>query len=462
MLFSDPIFFLFFSSYFLFHQFLPRHFMMGLVVLGSAVFYGYWNPLFIPLPFVFVIFTYWAGLQISGSENAPSKKKHLLVFVSLLFFPLILFKYLGFLVQNIKLVTPSINISTPNLPLPLGISFITFTSAAYLIDVYRGKFKAENNFSYLLSAVFFFPHLIAGPIVRPIQLMPQLKHWNPQISAKIKFGLLLFSIGLFKKLVFADSIATHVNQAYSSLSNSLSVWPHLMAFYGFTLQIYCDFSGYTDMALGLSWVLGIRLPGNFNSPYISTSIVEFWKRWHITLSTWLRDYLYIPLGGNRWGWLNQMRNITLTMALGGLWHGASWTFVLWGLFHSFGIVCNHSMHRFLPKFKIPKVICWTLTLHFVAVGWVLFRAPKVIVALELLKGLLMKSWSFNLFPTDYFYGVAIFICFVLTHRIDKHSIYRLWSMRLPKFVIYAIALFLIGVSFIMSSGNSAEFIYFDF
>lgn len=463
MLFSDSRFFIFFAVYFLVHQILPRYLMMGLVVIGSTFFYGYWNPLFIPIPFTLVTFTYFAARKITQSQNAHLKKKWLIFFLAVLFIPLLSFKYLDFFLHTLSWffsIHPPQKLLTTSLP--LGISFITFTLAAYVIDVYSGKFKLEKNFLTLLSSVLFFPHLIAGPIVRPSQLIPQLNRWRPSLSAKGSYGGLLFAVGLLKKVVFADSIAPLVNEAYANIETSLSAWAHLMAFYGFTLQIYCDFSGYTDMALGLSWTLGIRLPRNFNRPYAATSIVDFWTRWHITLSTWLKDYLYIPLGGNRKGFLAQTKNVMITMALGGLWHGANWTFVIWGLFHSLGIICNHSMRLFFPKFRLPILVSWLLTLHFVALGWVFFRAPNLSVVSTLLSGFSSKSWNFSYIPREYLYGFAVFICFALTHRWDQHSVFRMWVMKLPKTVTYALVFLLVGFSIVLSSGNSAEFIYFDF
>lgn len=462
MLFCDPIFFLFFGSYFVFHQLVPKNLMMSLVVLGSLFFYGYWNAIYIPLPLMMVLFTFWAGLKIDEAIDKGSQKKLLTLFLLILFCPLVFYKYLNFFISNINFIFPNLKLPSFTHPLPLGISFVTFTLGAYLIDIYRAKFRVERDFSALLAAVLFFPHLIAGPIVRPSQLIPQLKRWNPSLSSKVKFGLLLFSIGLFKKLVFADSIAPLVNQAYTHLSVTPSIWPYLMAFYGFTLQIYCDFSGYTDMALGLSWILGIRLPGNFKLPYVSKSLIEFWRRWHITLSLWLRDYLYIPLGGNRNGLQSQMRNVLITMALGGLWHGANWTFVVWGVLHGFGIVVNHAFGRFFPHVKLPKILGWFLTFHFVACGWVFFRAPEIGQALHVFSGILTKSWNLSQFPKEYFFALVILLLFALTHRFDKHALYRLWSFKLSKPLLFWVILLIMGTSFILSSGSPAEFIYFDF
>lgn len=462
MLFCDPIFFLFFSGYFICHQLMPRNLMVFLAVLGSILFYGYWNPLYIPLPLIMVIFSYWAALKINDANESKTKQKLLAVFLIVLFCPLVFYKYLNFFINNISFVFPRLHLKTFSHSLPLGISFISFTLAAYLIDICRGRFRIEKDFGTLLASVLFFPHLIAGPIVRPSQLIPQLKRWNPSLSSKFNFGGLLFSVGLFKKLVFADSLAPLVNQAYSQLGNSSSVWSCLMAFYGFTLQIYCDFSGYTDMALGLSWILGIRLPGNFKRPYVSKSLIEFWRRWHITLSFWLRDYLYISMGGNRVGFFAQMRNVMITMLLGGLWHGANWTFVAWGALHGLGIIVNHLVPKLCPRIKLPSILSWFLTLHFVAFGWVFFRAPEFGQALYLIKGIFSKPWDLSLFPKEYFFASTLLILFAFTHRFDRHAFYRLWSTRIPRTVLYLAILVIILTSFVLSSGGSAEFIYFDF
>lgn len=462
MLFCDPIFILFFSAYFVLHRLVSKKLMMLLVVLGSLFFYGYWNSSYIPMPILMVVFSFWAGFQIDATKNKTKQRKILFCLLATLFLPLIFFKYLNFFSANLRLLIPQLHTKTINNPLPLGISFITFTLAAYLIDIYRGKFKVERDIWALLSSVLFFPHLIAGPIVRPSQLIPQLKRWNPAVSSKLLFGSLLFSVGLFKKLVLADTIAQLVNHAYSNLNSSNSVWPYLMAFYGFAVQIFCDFSGYTDMALGISWALGIRLPTNFKQPYISTSLIDFWRRWHITLSFWLRDYLYIALGGNRTTYVGQLRNILITMILGGLWHGANWTFVAWGFLHGLGLAINHTKRRLLPHLKIPGCVSWVITFHFVAFGWVFFRAPDFKSAIRILDGVIDKSWNLSSFPRDYFFSIGVLIVFAITHRWDKHSIYRLASSRMWKPVLYLLIFIITLTSFLFSSGSPADFIYFDF
>jgi alginate O-acetyltransferase complex protein AlgI len=219
--------------------------------------------------------------------------------------------------------------------LPLGVSLVTFTLTAYIVDIYRGIFPPGAKLSHVLAYVLFFPHLIAGPILRPAELLPQLARPGPLRRTWLLPGIAIFTLGLVKKLVFADPVSEVVDAIYHS--DAVPSAPEaLMALYGFSLQIYCDFSGYTDMAIGIALLLGVKLPENFGQPYCAVSLVDFWRRWHITLSYWLRDYLFIPLGGSHHGLTRQIVNVMITMALGGLWHGANWTFVFWGVLHGSG------------------------------------------------------------------------------------------------------------------------------
>ena len=264
-----------------------------------------------------------------------------------LFVPLVFFKYTDFLYRDVVGPLFGIHDKILDLPLPLGVSFVTFTLTAYVVDIYRGTFQDRVSATTLTGYVLFFPHLIAGPILRPIELIPQLRRPRSALSAHFYAGLAIFTVGLVKKLVFADQIAAVVDAAYKA--DVLSAPQAWLAIYGFSMQIYCDFSGYTDMAIGLALVIGIRLPNNFLRPYGAFSLIDFWRRWHITLSFWLRDYLYIPLGGNRDGRLRTYVNMIITMTLGGLWHGASWTFVIWGVLHGVGVAFVHLCRDLLRR-----------------------------------------------------------------------------------------------------------------
>ena len=343
MLFSSPIFFAFFAVYFLLHLITPRPARILLIIIGSTVFYAWWKISYVWLPYLLMAIAYLGVVWIEAAVDAAQRKRRLLLTIVALFVPLAFFKYTDFIYRDVLGPVFGWHDSVLNLPLPLGVSFVTFTLTAYVVDIYSGKFAGKVSLSTLTGYVLFFPHLIAGPILRPIELIPQL--WRPRaaLSAHFYAGLAIFTVGLVKKLVFADQIGTVVDAAYrADVVNAPTAW---LAIYGFSMQIYCDFSGYTDMAIGLALIIGVRLPNNFLRPYGAMSLIDFWRRWHITLSFWLRDYLYIPLGGNRSGRLRTYLNMIITMTLGGLWHGASWTFVIWGLLHGLGVafvhLCSH-------------------------------------------------------------------------------------------------------------------------
>ena len=243
----------------------------------------------------------------------------------------------------------------------------------------------------------------------------------------------------------------------------LSAYDYLLAIYGFSMQIYCDFSGYTDMAIGLAYLLRIRLPQNFRAPYGSHSIVEFWRRWHITLSHWLRDYLYIALGGNRRGFARQLLNLMLTMLLGGLWHGANWTFVIWGGLHGAGIGFDHLVHRAWPQLRLPNWLGLLITFHFVTLCWIFFRAPDLAMAHHVLAGVFASSvGGLNAFIAEHAYPLFLLLIFFVTHHFDNHARLRLALKHAPKSVVWAVVLVVATLAIALSQGSSAKFIYFDF
>ena len=325
MLFSSAAFLFFFAGYLTLHWLLPLRFRLPLIIAGSAIFYGYWNPYYLWLPFAMTLLAYYGALWMDSNGEPGAKRRRLAIVTVLLLAPLVIVKYTNFIYSEVVGPVAGFSGSVANWALPLGISFITFTLIAYVVDVYRGHFPVERNLKMLTGLVLFFPHLIAGPILRPAELLPQLRNQARlrRMRAVMAFGVTLFSVGLVKKVVFADTVSETVERVFSPDASGLSRLDYLVGIYGFALQIYCDFSGYTDMALGSALLLGVKLPRNFSRPYLATSLIEFWTRWHITLSKWLRDYLYIPLGGNRLGYLRQWMNLLVTMGLGGLWHGAN-------------------------------------------------------------------------------------------------------------------------------------------
>src|ERR1700761_3796030 len=346
------------------------------LALASLVFYSFSSWPFVALLLGSIAFNYLTGLLlISRRLRGGSRFAVLTVGVSGDLIALGIFKYAGFLVANFNAV-----FSTPvavNILLPVGISFYTFTQVAFLVDAYRGK-VAHYGLPHYALFVTYFPHLIAGPILHHRDMIPQFesvesKRPNPRL---ILYGLIIFGIGLFKKTVLADGIQPLVVLAFYQAAPSFDqAWIGALAY---TFQLYFDFSGYSDMAIGISLMFGIFLPLNFNSPYKATSIIDFWRRWHITLSQFLRDYLYIPLGGNRRGRVLRYVNLMVTMVLGGLWHGAAWTFVAWGALHGVYLCINHAWNHFSPappRFApLAKLATGTLTFLAVVVAWVFFRA----------------------------------------------------------------------------------------
>ncbi|MDC1066116.1 hypothetical protein OAQ86_06835 [Candidatus Pseudothioglobus singularis] len=350
--------------------------------------------------------------------------------------------------------------------MPLGISFITFTMVAYVVESYKQHFPVEKSYKSLLAYILFFPQLIAGPIIRPSNLLPKLHHLPKKVDlTKIKLGLFIFSIGVMKKIVFADQIGVMVDSVYLN-HDSVTSLEVLIASYGFSLQIYCDFSGYCDMAIGLGLILGIRLPRNFNKPYLASSISEFWRRWHITLSTWLRDYLFIPLGGSRVGISKTGRNLLITMVLGGIWHGAGWTFILWGLIHGLALFIMYALRRIIRirinnfAYNFFKIF---LVFNFVSLTWIFFRSPDTTVAFNMfsaLNGLSFVNYE-TLIKNNQFY-ILLIIIFLFAHKVDSIANFRLFFHKSStlKVVLTSIFIWILVITF--GSTSSESFIYYDF
>jgi len=390
MLFNSYIFiFLFlpvtFGIYFFLNQQKETKVSQIFLVLASLFFYAWWNVAYLPLILVSIIFNYTLGLQLSNPIRSQTLKKKFLV-VGILANLLLLgyFKYADFFLENFNFVFGA-DVPLLHLLLPLAISFFTFQQVAYLVDSYRGETQEYDFLSYTLF-VTFFPQLIAGPIVHHKEMMPQFMRQENRVlnSQNIALGLFIFSMGIFKKLVIADSFAIWATQGFDNASvlNLLEGWITSLSY---TFQLYFDFSGYTDMAIGAALLFNIRLPINFNSPYKALSIQDFWRRWHITLSRFLRDYIYIPLGGNRKGSFRTYSNLFSTFLLGGIWHGAGWTFILWGALHG-GALVVHKLWQNLGL-KMPIMIAWFLTFNFVNIAWVFFRANSFEDAMKVLKGM---------------------------------------------------------------------------
>ncbi|MDH4152010.1 MAG: MBOAT family protein [Betaproteobacteria bacterium] len=370
------------------------------LALASFVFYGWWSPKYVLLLAGSILFNYTAGLAIvrAGFANDARRKKHLLIFAITANLALLgYYKYANFFLDNFNALTGT-GLGLGEIILPLGISFFTFTQIAFLADAYQGKAREYNLVHYGLF-VTYFPHLIAGPILHHGEMMPQFARqeiYRPDWD-NLAAGTTIFLIGLFKKVMIADEIGPYGTPIFDAARSGealsfLESWCGALAY---TFQLYFDFSGYSDMAVGLSLMFGVRLPINFHSPYKAVNIIDFWRRWHMTLSRFLRDYLYVPLGGNRKSAARRYVNLMITMVLGGLWHGAGWTFVLWGALHGFYLIINHAWlalrrrlgHNRHQSTAWGRRIGCGITFVAVVAGWVVFRAESVPAATNMLSGM---------------------------------------------------------------------------
>ncbi|MDC3216545.1 MBOAT family protein [Candidatus Pseudothioglobus singularis] len=360
-----------------------QRFAIAWLVGASLFFYGWWNPAYLGLMIFSILFNYSIGISLIKTYGYKlSNKAILIIGVVTNLAVLGYFKYANFFVDNLNIYTGT-NLILHQVILPLAISFFTFQQIAYLVDTFKGKTK-EYNFLHYCLFVTFFPQLIAGPIVHHKEMLPQFAKDSVYkiLSKNLAIGLTIFTLGLFKKVVLADGMSDFSMPVFNAaeLGITLTFFEAWCGAISYTLQLYFDFSGYSDMAIGIARMFGIRLPINFNSPYKATSIIDFWRRWHMTLSRFLKEYVYISLGGNRKGEVRRHINIIITMLLGGLWHGAGWTFVLWGLLHGFYLVINHIWRGLFKNrvgSKLKIFISWSITFLAVVFSWVLFRAESL-------------------------------------------------------------------------------------
>ncbi|MGY4603088.1 alginate O-acetyltransferase complex protein AlgI [Bradyrhizobium sp. USDA 4474] len=350
--------------------------------VASLVFYGWDDPAFlIPLISASIVFNYVMGRTITAMHNRSILALGIAIDLGLLAY----FKYANFIAENFAFL----GALSLHVTLPIGISFFTFTQIAFLVDCYRDEAEEYNPIHYGLF-VSYFPHLIAGPILHHKEMMPQFARAQTYAlnTTTLLTGLCWFAAGLFKKVVLADGIEPHASAVFGAVDQgqTLAFGQAWLGALPYTLQLYFDFSGYSDMAIGLALTLGVVFPPNFMSPYKARSLIDFWRRWHMTLSRFLRDYLYIALGGNRHGPLRRYLNLFVTMLLGGLWHGAAWTFVAWGALHGLGLLVNHAWRS--TRIQLPALLSWALTLMFVILAWVPFRASNLASATALWKAML--------------------------------------------------------------------------
>ena len=464
MLFNSFEFIFLFLPITFFVYFLLNHYRLigaskSFLVLSSLFFYSWWNIAYLPIILTSILFNYFIGEYLAGEKKY---KKTVLIFaiignLSVLGY----FKYMDFLIENMNSISGS-NIDLFNLTLPLAISFFTFQQIAYLVDSYKAETKEYNFLSYAVF-VTFFPQLIAGPIVHHKEMMPQFSITQSSLVnlKNIYLGLFLFSIGLFKKVVIADTFAIWATLGFDS-NVQLGFSDAWVTSLSYTFQLYFDFSGYTDMAIGLALLFNIQLPINFNSPYKAINIQDFWRRWHMTLSRFLRDYIYIPLGGSKKGNYRMYTNLMTTFILGGIWHGAGWTFIFWGALHGIALVV-HRMWGLLGG-KLWTWLSWFITFNFVNVAWVFFRAEEWSDAIRILEGMISFSIDYNA-ESNTMQLIYILLGFLLIFCKNSNEIIQSVTKKNIVFSIASLLTFfsiLQMINIILQDDKISEFLYFNF
>jgi len=443
----------------------------NLLVVASYVFYGAWNPPFAALLFSTTALDFWLGRQIAKT-NGRSRRGWLVASVCMNLSMLGFFKYGNFLLENFQWLMARIGViyQPPHLDilLPVGISFYTFHSLSYTLDIYRGVLQPTKSLRDFVLAVSFFPQLVAGPIVRAGDFLPQLVTAPGLRVGQFLWGLLLMTLGLFEKIVLADTmLAGSADRifGYAGPLVALDSWMGVIAFAG---QIFFDFAGYSICAIGAALCLGFHLKDNFRFPYAAIGFSDFWRRWHISLSTFLRDYLYIPLGGNRVSWTRAAINLVIVMFLGGLWHGAAWTFVVWGLLHGFYLVIEHASRALIGErawtdnFAV-KLLLGLITYGAVCLAWVFFRASDFTIAMRMLGGMFGgHAHGDAILSTREMLQIGIVTVFmILAHWSLRETNIETAVARLPRWVVTAVWA-LMACAIILTQGSSNAFIYFQF
>jgi len=454
------------------------------LILASLLFYGLWDVSYVPLILVTISVNYLLGVPLAKKLEGNTKEKfsgRSILIIGIIFNLGLLayYKYVNFFIHNINFAFNA-GMQKMNIIFPLAISFFTFQQIAYLVDCYKGEAKEYDFLNYCLF-VTFFPQLLAGPIVYHKEFIPQFTKLSAKIFnyKNLSFGIFLFFIGLFKKVVIADSFSVYVKNGFD-IAASLNFFEAWIASLSYTLQIYFDFSGYTDMAIGSAYLFNIKLPKNFDSPYKALNIQDFWRRWHITFSRWLVKYLYIPLGGNRRGMFRTFLNIFITFLLCGVWHGAGWTFITWGVMHGLGIVVCRVWGNL--GVRLPKVLSWGITFFYVNCAWVIFRAKDFGNAIKVFKGMfglegvvlplsfesrfhLLKDYGISFGPwlkmirgdnrSLLYVATGIIICIVCRNSLELKQ-----SMKLNWY--WAIGTSLIAVFSLTWLYKGSSFVYFQF
>jgi alginate O-acetyltransferase complex protein AlgI len=471
VLFNSLQFLIFFPVVTLLYFLLPHGKRWMMLLIASCVFYMAYKPVFILILVFTIIIDYISGISI---ENASGKQRRIYLLMSLLanIGVLAFFKYFNFLAENIvamaNMVQHPVAWQPLKILLPIGLSFHTFQAMSYTIEVYRGNQKAEQHFGIFSLYVLFYPQLVAGPIERPQNLLHQFREKQVFDYTRVADGLKLMLWGLFKKIVVADRLAAYVDQVYNDPTHYHGL-PVMIATVFFAFQIYCDFSGYTDIAIGAAQVMGFRLMDNFNRPYFSRSVSEFWKRWHISLSSWFRDYLYISLGGNRVTIPRWYLNLFITFLISGLWHGAHWTFIIWGALNGLFVIGEHVLKTLisrLPGIFHKRFFGITTTFILINFSWIFFRASSLHNARIIISNMVRFSqngWKWDIIDP---YEFALCICGIIfmewMHYLQRHNKMRHFFSDKPLVIRWATYSFILWAIWIFGVFGEREFYYFVF
>ena len=436
------------------------------LVIASGFFYGQWNWTYLILIYVTICADYFVGLKCYTAEN-PRKYLNISLIVNLGI--LGFFKYINFLFASTNQVVAAVGydyqLAALDFLLPVGISFYTFQSLSYTIDIYRKQLVPRHKISDYALFVSFFPQLVAGPIVRASEFFQQLdekRHFSFDMAQK---GVFIITLGLVKKVVFADNLALIADPVFNAPEAASGI-ATLIAVYAFAFQIYFDFSGYTDIAIGVALLLGFQFPKNFNHPYVALSIQDFWRRWHMTLSRWLRDYLYISLGGNRKGSWKTQRNLFLTMFLGGLWHGASWNFAIWGVLHGVYLAIERKVAQYPSmawnlKLKWVKFLKWLLVFNLVCFAWIFFRAEDLSQSMQIINNIFTLSGGVRL-QDFYSFGFLLVIGLMALHKVTYHYGFADRSANMGTFEYISWQTLFILMLIFLGAKEAESFMYFQF
>jgi alginate O-acetyltransferase complex protein AlgI len=467
MLFNSLEFLIFFPIVIMLYYALPFRFRWAMLLVASYVFYMWWKVEYAVLILVSTLIDYFAALALEKTSDETKRKLLLALSLTSNLGILLFFKYFNFVNTNLGSLAEVFGFSYQPSPvdilLPVGISFYTFQTMSYTIDVFKGNKKAEPHFGYFALFVTYFPQLVAGPIERAERLLPQLHEKHLLNAQNISRGLKLIFWGMFKKVAVADNLAPYVNEVFNH--------PHqyegsslIIATVFFSFQIYYDFSGYSDIAIGSARVMGAELMTNFNHPYFATSVSDFWRRWHISLSTWFRDYVYIPLGGNR---SNHYRNIMITFLLSGFWHGANWTFIAWGGLHGVYMVIAGKTKTIQNKIRSGNFIHVVVTYLLVLFAWIFFRSNSIhdaFLVIRKLPDISLQASSINILRDGYglIFLVALLVVMQLIHFIERNEAIMIQLERKPVTVRWSFYSAMLWILFLYGNYSKQEFIYFTF